>query len=557
MTDEIPEAPPDSKRQRNAAFRPLLIWIGVSVILLAWDFHKKGAARTRIAFEVLVEGQPVRDNRAYTATVGNLRVIPGSIIPIGWRTFHITLPDAEPVQRSLSIWYGPNDIGSVDLEWMRGQLDLQIEPKVKEVHLVGPHYSFSLTNSTGTSVSIPVGTYRVTSIFEHFSDERQISVSRDGPHRVLIKPPAATIRLSSDPSEGQFRLIGAGQRRLRVEGRVPTEIEALPPGKYELQVWRGDYVKTREITLIAGDNTEIKTTFDYGHVKLTSEPSGAKVFLENKEIGATPKTVTELKPGSYRFRLTLDDFHPTGFDVEIHGGDSVSLSTNLLSLRFTAAIEFAERQLRSRSPDYSTALVGLENALKERPGDPDALALKTRLEEGFASLQAKTAEKMKLQAIAAKKKLAADSFESLTSPYRNANLFDTHSWVVTSDLKSVRDAVLRTVGETTIPWNIDRENQVNEETLIFFGKPKGIVSLERLCVILISEIQPGETHVYAKFWDYQVGKNVTISLFRGITPDSLIPIHRNYFPASQAKAVEERRAALADNFHTILLSELR
>ena len=99
------------------AFRPLFWWLAISAILLPWDYHRRHAARTYVLFEVSVEGQPVLDPRGYAATLGQHSVIPGSVVPVGWRTFRVDMPDAEPFGRRVFIWYRTNDLGRADLVW--------------------------------------------------------------------------------------------------------------------------------------------------------------------------------------------------------------------------------------------------------------------------------------------------------------------------------------------------------------------------------------------------------------------------------------------------------
>ncbi len=58
-------------------------------------------------------------------------------------------------------------------------------------------------------------------------------------------------------------------------------------------------------------------TFEYGTASVVTDPVGAAIFSGDKDLGQTPKTLTELKPGTYRFRLQKSGYTPTvvGFEI--------------------------------------------------------------------------------------------------------------------------------------------------------------------------------------------------------------------------------------------------
>lgn len=115
MTQDSAQSSQEPARLRySRAFRPLSYWLVISAGLLAWDYHRKHAPLTTVRFTVRVEGQTVGNSSAYSATVGKWRVEPGSVAPIGWRNFKVIMPDAEPFEKRLFIWYGENEVGDVE-----------------------------------------------------------------------------------------------------------------------------------------------------------------------------------------------------------------------------------------------------------------------------------------------------------------------------------------------------------------------------------------------------------------------------------------------------------
>lgn len=558
MADESAETNQGVPRVHSArAFRPLFYWLVIGAGLLAWDYDRKHAPRTTLKFGVRIEGKTVVNPSAYSATVGKWRVEPGSVAPIGWRKLRVAMPDAEPFQEPLFVWYGENEVGDIDLKWNRGVLDLKIEPMARLVQLIGPHHGFSLTNASGTTVSIPVGSYRVAVAFEHLSEQYELRVEHNATNPFVIKPNLGTVSLSSEPGGARFRLSAPGRNAVSAEGDAPALLTGLPAGNYQLRAWRGDYVKEMPLDVKKWETNRVSIAFAYGEVKVISDPAGATIFRGDKELGQTPKTLSELKPGPHRFRLEKSGYTSAEVSVELLGTNTITVTTNLLSLRYAEAIANARRDAGGLSPDYRRALTNVELALKEKPDDAEALALKSELEIALRGQEEREAQQKKRAELDARKRSASQAFERTTTNIRQAELFDTHRWEFQSQVGKVREGLLRAFNKSSTTWTVEREIKVDPETVAFYCKPKALLALGRQCVVLASQVDTNEVHVYAKFWDYVVSKKVTISILQGVTPDSLIPIHQSFFPPDQAAKIEARRRDLAEDFHTHLQTELR
>jgi hypothetical protein len=537
-------------RHIRRAFRPLFLWLAISAGVLAWDYDRKASLRTTLSFTVTVEGKPATGVILYSARVGEKSAQAGGTVPIGWRTLIIELPDAEPFQKSMFIWYGNNDAGTIDLVWSRGNLDLKIAPEASTVHLAGPHHVLSLSNSYGTTASIPVGKYKVTTIFRYFSDQREIDITRNQTNRIGIEPPLATLSLSSEPGDASFRLTAHDGGRLLVQEKVPAKLTELPPGRYQIDMWReSDYVKTTNVTLVANQTNEIEVAFEYGEISIGSIPSEADVFRDRQQIGRTPLTVTKLKPGSYEFRIEKEGFYTIALPVEIRGRESLSLTTNLQNAGFTDAMSKARRFGIGTNPDYATALAALATVLKEKPEDPEALSMKSAFENKLSELSQAAAERQKRNERDANKRRAAEQFANATRIYKDVELFDTHLRSFNTDLQTMRGALLRAVRQTSIKWTIGIEERLSPNTILLHGTPSGFLVLGRRCSILLSEVGPGELEVYAKFWDYAAAGSALIT-------DKFVPVHKSFFPPEQAVGVEQRRLEMANNFYKILAGQI-
>jgi hypothetical protein len=67
-----------------------------------------------------------------------------------------------------------------------------------------------------------------------------------------------------------------------------------------------------------------------GALAMSSTPSGATLFVDEREVGTTPITVSSLATGSHRVRLELEDYEPHRGSVEIRAGETHTIEQPLV-----------------------------------------------------------------------------------------------------------------------------------------------------------------------------------------------------------------------------------
>lgn len=74
-------------------------------------------------------------------------------------------------------------------------------------------------------------------------------------------------------------------------------------------------------------------TDQQGTLELSTDPAGAQIHLDGEELAGrrTPETL-QLEPGNYRLELTLDEFRPRRFRVDIAAGETIILDEDDLRL---------------------------------------------------------------------------------------------------------------------------------------------------------------------------------------------------------------------------------
>lgn len=144
------------------------------------------------------------------------------------------------------------------------------------------------------------------------------------PNPVNINPtleviPVGTIKVSSTPPGAKILIDGEDTGKV-----TPTTLEDLPLSqtynmKLELEKHRPIEQK---ITLYSIDPIEFDKKLEeikYGSVKVTTSPSGAKVYLNNNDTGkTTPTTIEDLEVGKrYTFKLARNGYRDAFRSVDI------------------------------------------------------------------------------------------------------------------------------------------------------------------------------------------------------------------------------------------------
>ena len=80
---------------------------------------------------------------------------------------------------------------------------------------------------------------------------------------------------------------------------------------------------------------QIKT----GSISIKSEPSKAKIFLDNKDTGTTPETLTGLKPGKYTVEVRMDGYEAWREIVDIEANKENALTAALQTKTTTISIK--------------------------------------------------------------------------------------------------------------------------------------------------------------------------------------------------------------------------
>jgi len=119
-------------------------------------------------------------------------------------------------------------------------------------------------------------------------------------------PSYATLEVETTPTNAKLYING------EEKGVTPYTVDKLKPGEYEIKITKSGYENyIDKITLKDNENKTMKIqlkaitptpTISYGFFSVDSDPSGANVYVDNKNIGKTPIKTYKLTEGTYNIK---------------------------------------------------------------------------------------------------------------------------------------------------------------------------------------------------------------------------------------------------------------
>ncbi len=125
--------------------------------------------------------------------------------------------------------------------------------------------------------------------------------------RVPLETGEGTLACDSDPAGAEVRLDGVSM------GEAPLRKEHIKSGAYSVAFSKWGYEDSVEKIRIKKDVTmTIEETLAQarGSIRVQSDPQGAAVYLDGREVGVTPVMLTQVSGGTHRIALSKEYFEP-------------------------------------------------------------------------------------------------------------------------------------------------------------------------------------------------------------------------------------------------------
>jgi hypothetical protein len=176
---------------------------------------------------------------------------------------------------------------------------------------------------TPCMLKVVVGPHTITLKKSGYFDAiRNVSVSADGLlslHETLIS--CGYITISSDPPGAEVYLDG------NYTGVTPKNICKIVVGNHTIKLTKSDYDdEIRKVSLSVGETLYLNENLTgYGSLCISSNPSGASVYLDGVYTGETLLVIPKVVVGSYSIGLTKSGYGKVEKPIHVSAGETTDV----------------------------------------------------------------------------------------------------------------------------------------------------------------------------------------------------------------------------------------
>jgi hypothetical protein len=499
-----------SAKPKKHVLRPLFWWLILVLVLFGIRTHQRLCEKTRLAFSVSLQGQPLYDA---SAKLDGQPFDSGNHISIGSHRLVISQIKAVSFSTNFFNWYGPHDIGEIKLIRGQGTLNVQADPPAPKITITGPEFSTTLYDCAGTNFTVPTDQYTVSAEYPHWSQSQNVAVFADTTAFGIFSPRMGALHLTCNRDGATFDLRFSNGQNAE-SGNLPATVDELPAGGYQLTVSYHNRPLQKNVLVEAGMTNEVPLEFVFGTARLESDPSGAGVRTSGGiYLGQTPLDLPDITPQRAQFNLSLSGYEPVSVTLEIVADQTNYSRTDLVSLRYLSAMRDARAYLAVSN--YDAVVLSTGEALNAKPGDADALALQAEA-SGPVNAERQREEQLKRP---------REVFNLICSQNSNARLFNEYELKTSKPAKEVEAAIVKSLQASPRGFEILDDESPQPETYQVMAQQTfslGILGgTERDCLLVVGQTKDDETQILFKVLEFQVQH--TLVNFRD--EKQLIPLH--------------------------------
>ena len=202
-------------------------------------------------------------------------------------------------------------------------------------------------NTPLTRDKVLSGEHNFKLAYDNYFDEEATIRINDGQHLeklFQLRPSVGRLTVSSDPSGANVTIVETNKSL----GNTPLKNVPLDRGTYKLLIEKDLYEPFETaigLTYGGEQKVEAKLQRSVGHVRVSVEPRGTKIYLNNEYKGESPMVVKDVPTGKYELRL-----ESSGYDIQI---DQVQVIRNevtkySLTLGTSGTVEWKKRRNKAR-----------------------------------------------------------------------------------------------------------------------------------------------------------------------------------------------------------------
>jgi pSer/pThr/pTyr-binding forkhead associated (FHA) protein len=223
-----------------------------------------------------------------------------------------------------------------------GTLIVESEPKEAKVYINDAYKGL-----TPLKTYLNIGEYKLKLVKENYKEKEQnikIEENKETTLKLTLEPISTTakkgsLEVSSTPDKAKVYIND------QYKGDTPLKLD-LDVGTYNLKITKSGYQdytdkitieenKTLKLSpkLSSSTSSTTPTTEKVGYLSIDTNPQGADVYINDKNIGKTPIKSYELNEGTYTLRVMKEGYNEYSTKVNIKNGQTNDLKTiNLMKI---------------------------------------------------------------------------------------------------------------------------------------------------------------------------------------------------------------------------------
>ena len=155
------------------AFAPFWITTALCSVIACYDYHRRHAPLTVLQAHVTVDG--AEPDEGFELSIDGKASRLGDRITLGSKKIVFSTAYSDPVSTNRFVWYGPNNLGSVDLHRRRVSLNVDSKPKPDQIELQSALGTF--TSRNGSFRDLPAARYRATLSYGSLKDAHPLQIT--------------------------------------------------------------------------------------------------------------------------------------------------------------------------------------------------------------------------------------------------------------------------------------------------------------------------------------------------------------------------------------------
>jgi hypothetical protein len=163
-------------------------------------------------------------------------------------------------------------------------------------------------------------------------------------------------------------------------GQTPLSAKVVR-GEHEIRIAREDFQSAvQKVTIVRGKTKRVEIALEAlkGGFKISTDPAGASVAINEEVVGQTPLELTDVTPGTYRIELTKEGFQGYSLDTRVVGDQTVNVEHVLV--RDPIFVYLEEGKENFKKGNYELCITDMDQVLAHYSDHEEAAEYKSRCE---------------------------------------------------------------------------------------------------------------------------------------------------------------------------------